>query len=101
MSAVSARQQAVQRLVDICDQPRWDPVLIVRRGAVPVLLRKALRAAQHDPDLLAEVYALWPVASGTPEPLIDAAIVGIADPDSYRTPPVPTFDPAELEEALR
>ena len=96
-TATSARRDAVERLVEICDQPTWQPDLILRRGATPALLRAALRAACHDEDLLDEVRMLWPVASGQPEPLIDAALGGLPSLPA----PAPTFDIADLEEALR
>lgn len=97
-SATSVRREAVQRLVDLCDAT-WDADVILARGAVPVLIRKALRAADGDELALAELRDLWPIASGRPEPLIDAALAGLPDPDAYR-PAVPTWDVHDLEEAL-
>lgn len=72
--------------------------MILRRSAsVQVLLRKALDATKHDDELLAEVYELWPVATGKTEPLIDAALNGLPDRGSPSTP-APTL--GELETAL-
>lgn len=96
-SATAARREAVERLVEICDAA-WDVGTILRRpNSVQVLLRKALDATKHDDELLAEVYELWPVATGKTEPLIDAALNGLPDRATARTP-APTLD--DLETAL-
>jgi hypothetical protein len=96
VNATTARRDAVERLVEICEAS-WDVDLILRRPAsIQVLVRKALDATKHDDEALAEVYELWPVATGRTEPLIDAALHGITN----RPVPAPTTTVEELEAAL-
>lgn len=104
MRTLDVRRDAIRRLCAIAADTgadpaadRYDPDLLVARSAsLQVLWRRLLAGLRDQPALLAEVDALWPVARGNTEALIDARVHGL--PDQAQRVEHPTL--ADVEAAL-
>lgn len=75
ITATGVRRDAIGRLISLAGTEQYDPDRM-RGDSLEILRRRALRRADGDPNVHAQIEVLWPVARGDAGALYDAVQVG-------------------------